>query len=957
MKPFLRLSRSMLLTGCFLLIAIGSVSGNNIDSLRTVYAQGDDSAKFEALSGIVNYYRNVDIDSAKFYLKKLYGLSTKNNFYRLGHAEMLDGTIYYLQNKYDSAEVLYNAALKTFSKAKNAKGISSCLNNLGILYQEQGDYKKASEYLFRNLRIVDSLGDKDRMSHAYVNIGLLLYWQGQLEEALKYYNLSLILKKEIKDKRGEALLYNNIGATYYSLEKYDSVLYNFKQALAIYQELNDLRGQAMPYFNIGEVYFEKKQDYKSALYHYKKSYDIQLAIGDINGQAASLSKMGTCYSALKNYNEAIRMQQQALQMLREINTPTQISAVLKDLSFTYEKIGDYNNALKCHKEHIIIKDSLASITNIQQVAKLKEEYETDKKDQEISRLNTEKALQDLKLESHIKDIRSRNALLIVAAIFMVIITFAGYSLLKLYRQSKKLNDVLTIKNSIIEQKNSQLSVMYDSVKKISEIKELFLSNVANDLKTPLDVISSFSNLILRSQIDDIQRYYLEQVKYSSDNLLSMLNNLITYAKFNAGILKIEKLPFTINNIVRFLQSSYEHKATEKNIAFKVECKIGHDKIIISDQIRIIQICSILIDIAIQNSFSGDSVECYFFIEKNDTLQVTVIYNGYGISEDVLSVSISNLNTSVLSEQSDINLEIKIANQLAELFGGTLNIDSHKNEGTTFYVNIPIEIKTSTDSIATELNKSDVRTKFHNILIANENLEEIAIILNVLNAHDQNIIFDYADSGKKAKLLLQKNSYDLVFIDVLMHTAENQRFPDFIKTKLSSENTPKIIIGTVNNTNIEKDISTEYGGFDGYLFSPFDPQKLISFYENLKTDSKIEESIETTNDKPLLQTVFSDNNDTEIQKTLDFFNNELNAHLLKLKLAINEESKQETKKVLSLIKNNLYNIDDIELNKSIKKLDKAIVKNDRIRINSEFENLQNRCNALYIRLKQLSDGSF
>ncbi len=62
----------MLLTGCFLLIAIGSVSGNNIDSLRTVYAQGDDSAKFEALSGIVNYYRNVDIDSAKFYLKELY---------------------------------------------------------------------------------------------------------------------------------------------------------------------------------------------------------------------------------------------------------------------------------------------------------------------------------------------------------------------------------------------------------------------------------------------------------------------------------------------------------------------------------------------------------------------------------------------------------------------------------------------------------------------------------------------------------------------------------------------------------------------------------------------------------------------------------------------------------------------------------------------------------------------
>jgi len=949
MKLILRLYRFTLLIGCFFTLPIGYAMNNELDSLRTAYLHGDDSVSFDALNGIIVYYRNVDIDSAKFYLKELYSLSSGNNFYRLGNSQLLDGSIYHRQNLYDSAEMLYNMALKTFSIAKYPKGICSCLNNLGVLSREQGDYKKAGEYHFRHLRIADSLKDKKELSRAHINIGLLLQDQEQYDEALKYYNIALAIKKELNDKQGEALLYNNIGIIYYCLENYDNVLDNFKRALAIFRELNDLRGQAMPYFNIGEIYFEEKRDYEKALYYYKKSYDIELAINDINGQASSLSRMGACYSALKNYKEAIRIQQQALSMLREINTPTQVSTVLKDLSATYEKIGSYKKALDYYKEYTLIHDSLVSKTNVQQIALLKEQYESDKKDQEILQLSNERSLQKLELESHLKDIRSRNALLIVAAIFMVIITFAGYSLLKLYKQSKNLNDSLAVKNSIIEKKNSQLSVMYDSIKKTSETKELFLSNVANDLKTPLNVINTFSTQLLSSQIDDNQRYFLEQIRHSSDDLLALLNNLITYNKFNAGVLNIEKLPFLIENIVRFLQNSYEQKAVEKNIKFKVECKYGNDKIIISDQIRIIQICIILIDNAIKNSFSGDSIECYFFVIKNDTLQITVINSGYRISEDILSASLSDFNASVQSEQSDISLEINIARNLVELFGGTLNIDSHENKGTTFSINIPIELKKPTDLTTTQFNKLAVSAKFYNILIVNESYEKTTTILNVLNAHDQNIIIDCADSEEKAELLLQKNRYDIVFIDALMHTTENQSFPDFIKTKLSSDNTPKLLIGTVNNTNLEKEIYTEYSGFDDYIFSPFNPQKLISFYENVKTVSETSEGTETIDDRTLLQTVFAGNNKEEIQKTLDFINHELNPHLFKLKFAMKEESKQEMKTTLSFIKSNLYYIDDPELNKSITNLEIAIAKNDTIKIESEFESLQNRCNALQLAI--------
>ena len=107
---------------------------------------------------------------------------------------------------------------------------------------------------------------------------------------------------------------------------------------------------------------------------------------------------------------------------------------------------------------------------------------------------------------------------------------------------------------------------------------------------------------------------MEQVKHSSDNLLSLLNNLITYSKFNAGVLNLEKLPFSVENIVRFLQNSYEHKVAEKNITFNVKCKYGDDKIIISDQIRIIQICSIFIDSTIRKSLPETLLNATFIIK-------------------------------------------------------------------------------------------------------------------------------------------------------------------------------------------------------------------------------------------------------------------------------------------------------------------------------------------------------
>ncbi len=947
MKPLFKLCCFFTLLGGSHILQAEQAIKNTPDSLLTIYFNGDDSVRYDAVQKIIVYYRNVDIDSAKHYIKILYGLSTNNNLQRLGQSQILDGSIYHRQNLYDSAELLYNMALKTFTAGKYAKGISSCLNNLGALYQEQGDYKRAGQYLFKYLKLADSIGDKKDLSTAYVNIGLLLHEQEQYTEALKYYNQALKIKREINDKRGEALLYNNIGITNYFLEDYDNVLASFKHALAIFREINDLRGQAMPYFNIGEIYFEIKEDFEKALYYYKKSYDIECELGDIIGQSSSLNKMGVCYSAMKNYKQALIVQQRALQMLRKINTPRQLSSVLEDLSITYENLGYYKNALNCYKEHVTIHDSLTSKNNIQQITVLKEQYESDKKDREILRLNNEKTIQELELKSHLKDIRLQNILLIIATIFLILITMVVYLLLRLYRQSKRLNNALVAKNIVIGQKNEQLSIMNENIKKTSEIKEVFLSNITNDLKTPLAVIGSFSTHLLTMKTHDSQKYYLEQIRASSNNLQILLNDLITHTKINAGILNLENLPFKISNIVNYLKEIYESKAAEKKISLKIDCLSGAGKTIVSDQIRLIQICSNLLNNALKNTLLNGNIECHFSI-TDSSLEIKLNGQGFNTEDTTPQYPLHDTELLLHTDHPHNNLSLTIVSYLVNLFNGTMINEKGENQNCTLIINIPVKTEETVEvSMPTIGNtKSNI---FPNVLIICQNPDDSTVLMDILNAHDQNAIVDCVDDCDKAAFLLRKNNYNLSLIDISITTNTGLSVADFFNSKINSKKALGLIIGCICDIAWNIKTSDFDNIFHDFLHKPFIPQNVISFYDKAKSKSK---HIEPKNNNFVQPSPTILSSDIEkMQDVLDFFEYEIRQQLFKLNIAIKEGAKQKMKSTISFIKNGICYIDDVELTTTITNLEQAIIKNEKSVIEHEFSQLQKSCSKVEAWLKE------
>ncbi|MDD4747986.1 MAG: tetratricopeptide repeat protein [Salinivirgaceae bacterium] len=922
--------QKLLLILFFFTSSMGSSYCNVTDSLQTVYkTSSNDSAGFNALQRLFMIYRNKDIDSAKHYLALLYKHSDKNNHFRRARTLLLNGTLHHRQNKYDSAEIYYNNSLNEYQKINFIEGINNCYNNLGILYEEQGEYEKASSYLFKNLRIADSLGNVKEQSIVLTNIGLLFQRQEQFQEALTYYEKALALNKRIYNKRNQALLYNNMGIVYYYLEDYDKVLENFKRSLAIYREINDLRGQAMPFFNIGEIYFEAKNDYNKALYYYKKSLDIEQALGDIKGQATSLSKIGSCYMALNKFDLATQMQKEGIIRLRKIDAPVQLMTLYTDLSDTYEQQNNHKQALKYFRESRKLRDSLLNEKNLSQITKLKEGYESEKKDQEISRLNAEQTIQQLKLEKHIEEINNQNILLLILALFILVISLSGLFIYRIYRRRKDLNNILLVKNKIIEKKNDQLSVLFEENKKSAEIKEIFLANTTHELKTPLNVIQSFSNQLLTSSVNSSQRYYLEQIRNSSKNLLSLVNDILTLSKVKSGMMIANKSAFDLTETIRFLMDIYKEKAENKNIDFQININNNFPKSIITDQMRIAQICSNLIDNALKFTFSGGKVICSMNLVNNDQLVIMVEDTGIGMSAEE-QIQIGKISHE---GKNKLGLGINIVQSLTKLLNGTMQLQSVKNKGTTFIITLPIEIDHTVKSEV--MVQAEEKEIFSNILIISENRIDTVVLMDAINMYSPSTIIDCSEEKEKSLTLLSKNSYDLVLLELDIYENPNCEILTHIRTHLDHSNAHIPVIAIANN-NIEIEAAKEYGAsFNGSILKPVEPSMVIEVLEEI-----LSKNILTTNktEEKLLVKIFQNDQD-KIVEIIEHCQKLIPEELFKIEHDIKKGVYESTNKSISLIKSALIYIEDQEIDALIEALELHLKNEDAEKAKKKIEEIK------------------
>ena len=242
--------------------------------------------------------------------------------------------------------------------------------------------------------------------------------------------------------------------------------------------------------------------------------------------------------------------------------------------------------------------------------------------------------------------------------------------------------------------------------KASQAKEFFLSNMSHEIRTPLNAILGFVNLLIDEDVSKQHRKYLEIILNSGENLLGIINDILDFSKLRSGEFTIEPKIFSLHDEMSHTMELFVASANIKEITITSFLDPGIAKELYGDSLRIKQILSNFLSNAIKFTPIGGHINVEVSC-VNKVLKVSVKDNGIGIAKE----DISNIFTAFAQAQyhelknfDGTGLGLSICHQLAKHMSGSVNVKSTIGEGSTFWVEIPVEIHSAECQILNDISE-------------------------------------------------------------------------------------------------------------------------------------------------------------------------------------------------------------------------------------------------------------
>lgn len=373
---------------------------------------GQNDEAREVAQEIIDLAMEAKNEKEKWWIKrKAYGLS-------------ILGIIDVAQGKYNQSYRYQLEALGLRRAIADTGDIGGSLTNLGIVCYYLGDYPSAMKYYLESLQIAESNKDTDAVAIIYNNIGGVHEYLEEFDEALKNYQLAKHLREILRDQRGLASALNNIGNIYDYQEKYTESLENHFAALKINISLENKRGIAMDNDNIANTYshmgrYDEEKRYRDMA---MKSYE---ELGDQLGVLGCMHSLAASYYHQKKYHDAMSLFHRGLHLAKELGAKDRIADAYSGLASISASLGQFEMAYSYDTLYTQMKDSILNESTQKEIAFLKENYASEKKDGEIILLNRNA---ELISEMHKRRALSRN-ILIGAGMVLVLLLFARYRFL------------------------------------------------------------------------------------------------------------------------------------------------------------------------------------------------------------------------------------------------------------------------------------------------------------------------------------------------------------------------------------------------------------------------------------------------------------------------------------------------------------------------------------------------
>ena len=245
--------------------------------------------------------------------------------------------------------------------------------------------------------------------------------------------------------------------------------------------------------------------------------------------------------------------------------------------------------------------------------------------------------------------------------------------------------------------NSIYKFLVDTIRAANQAKDLFLANMSHEIRTPLNGIVGFTQLLKGSELNDEQREFITVIEHSSDNLLTIVNDILDLSKIKADKIELEHIAF--DPVKQFESSieSYAARAAEKGIELGVYIDPELPEKVMGDPTKISQVIVNLVSNAIKFTKSKGAVDVAIEKSAESKEYITMVFSvsdtGIGISESQRSKifdAFSQADVSTSRKFGGTGLGLAISGKLVSFMGGELDIESEEGKGSTFFFSLTLE---------------------------------------------------------------------------------------------------------------------------------------------------------------------------------------------------------------------------------------------------------------------------
>ena len=390
----------------------------------------------------------------------------------------------------------------------------------------------------------------------------------------------------------------------------------------------------------------------------------------------------------------------------------------------------------------------------------------------------------------------------------------------------EVTDQVIIKKEIIEaKKNAEIKTLI--AEDAAKAKQQFLANMSHEIRTPMNAIVGFTNVILKTKLDESQTQYLNAIKSSGAALIVLINDILDLAKVDSGKMVFEQIPFDLQDSLDAMLQLFELKVREKNLLLVKKYDDNIPQTIQGDPMRLRQMILNLLSNAVKFTEKGKITLRTSLVEEDaDDLKIEFVLTdtGIGIPEDKLAYvfnSFEQAHQDTNNLYGGTGLGLAIVKQLVELQGGIISVKSEIHKGSKFSFTLPFKKNKAQTKLE---SKIETETKIENIkVLVVEDMALNQLLIKII-LMDFGFELEVADNGRIALEKLREDKYDIILMDLQMPEMNGFETTKYIREEMKSQIPIIALTADVTTVDFEKCIAL---GMNDYITKPIDEKLLYS----------------------------------------------------------------------------------------------------------------------------------